>query len=175
MYTDLMQLETELDEFLSDFGYQVVDIQLAGLRHNKIFRLFIDHASGDRVTLGDCAALTPQVVLFLEMKGVYHEGSSLEVSSAGLDRVLKRDRDFERFLGCEVKVTLREGSLKRSIVGELASFNDDMLAITVHGSAKEESTKSKQESKSGTSQPSTTMSIDRGSLERVSLIPKVEL
>jgi ribosome maturation factor RimP len=175
MYTDLMQLEKELDEFLNDFGYQVVDIQLAGVRQNKTFRLFVDRASGERVTLDDCAALAPQVILFLEMKGVYNESSSLEVSSAGLDRVLKRNRDFERFLGREVKVTLREGSQKRSIVGELASFNDDILAITVSGPGKEESHKRARETPAGTSQPSTTMSIDRGSLERVSLIPKVEI
>jgi ribosome maturation factor RimP len=175
MYTDLMQLEKELDEFLSDFGYQVVDIQLAGLRNNKVFRLFIDQSSGEPVTLDDCAALAPQVTLFLEMKGVYNENSSLEVSSAGLDRVLKRDRDFERFLGSEVKVTLREGSQKKSIVGELASFNDEILAITVHGTSKEDKAKENQLREAGTARPSTTMSIDRGSLERVSLIPKVEI
>jgi len=170
-----MQLEQELDEFLFDFGYQVVDIQLAGLRHNKVFRLFIDRVSGESVTLDDCAALAPQVILFLEMKGVYDDNSSLEVSSAGLDRVLKRDRDFERFLGSEVKVTLREGSQKRSIIGELASFNDDILAITIQGSSKEGKGKEKTNGEAGASQSSTTMSIDRGSLERVSLIPKVEI
>lgn len=167
MYTDLIQLEQELDGFLSDFGYQVVDLQLAGMRHNKVFRLFVDRASGEPVTLDDCAALAPQVILYLEMKGVYDDNSSLEVSSAGLDRVLKHDRDFERFLGSEVKVTLREGSQKKSIVGELASFNDDILAITVRGSARDGG--------AGPGQASATMSIDRGSLERVSLIPKVEI
>lgn len=168
-----MQLETELDEFLSDFGYQVVDIQLVGLRQNKVFRIFIDNSSGAPVTLDDCAALSPQVILFLEMKGVYNENSSLEMSSAGLDRVLKRDRDFERFLGHEVKVTLREGSQKRSIVGELASFNDDMLAITLHAPGKEGGSKTRQEAIATPS--STTMSVDRNTLERVSLIPKVEI
>ena len=98
------------------------------------------------------------------MKGVYNDKTSLEVSSAGLDRILKRDRDFERYLGCEVKISMRDGTAKKSIVGELESFNDEILEAKPTKAAK------------GVASPvvMTTISVERGSLERVSLVPKVE-
>lgn len=175
MYTDLLQLEDELDGFVYDFGYQVVDLIHAGGRTTRTFRLFIERVSGDPVSIDDCGQLARQVILFLEMKGVYNDKTSLEVSSAGLDRVLKRDRDFERYLGSEVKVTWRDGTVKKSIIGELASFTDEILAIATADDISKAGTKQVRAAK-GVAAPVelTTISVERGSLERVSLVPKVE-
>lgn len=130
MYLDLMQLEDELDGLLHDFGYQVVDLQSAGYRGRSTFRLFIDRVDGEPVGIDDCASISGPVRLFLEKKGVYNQDSSLEVSSGGLDRVLKRSRDLERYLGSEVDVTSHDGQHRRTLRGELSSFNDDELVLT---------------------------------------------
>lgn len=159
MYTDLLQLENELDEFLYHFGYQVVDLQSGARGSSRLFRLFIDRVDGEPVTLGDCAALAPQVVLFLEQKKLYNENSSLELSSGGLDRVLKRDRDLEHFLGSQVRVTFHDNQHKATVEGELASFNDEVLVIT----------------RTAASPDGATLKLDRRQVERVRLVPQVEI
>ena len=159
MYTDALQLEDELDRMLYDFGFQLADLQIFGHARGRTFRAFIDRVDGAPVTLGDCASLSPQIELFLQMKHVYNADSNLEVSSAGLDRVLKRDRDFERFLGAEVRVTFFEAGQRKSINGELSSFTDEVLVVTpppVKGEAKAQQ-------------------VERRNLERVSLVPHVEI
>lgn len=157
MFMDVLQLEEELDEFLYDFGFQAVDMHIAGRGPSQVFRLFIERVDGQPVTIADCSTLAPQVVLFLEMKGAYGDNSSLEVSSGGLDRILKRDRDFERYIGREVKVAHMAGPHKEIITGELSSFTDEVLVITT-----------------STGDQPQTHQIERGNLERVNLVPHLE-
>src|SRR5688572_28063355 len=91
MYTDVLQLEEELDKLLDDFGFQVVDLVIAGRTPNRVFRLFIDRVDGGPVTLGDCSALSRQLSLYLESRELFDPMTcSLEISSPGLDRILKR-------------------------------------------------------------------------------------
>lgn len=158
MYKDILQLEQELDEFLDDFGYQVVDLQITGRGSGRLFRLFLEHVDMSPVTIGDCGSVASQVRLLLESRGMYDRNSSLEVSSGGLDRVLKRDRDFERYLGQQVRVSFFSGPNKKSLIGELSSFNDDVLVITT-----------REDGAAHAHQ------IERGRLSRVNLVPQLEI
>jgi ribosome maturation factor RimP len=157
MYVDIMQLEEELDQFLYDFGFQAVDMHIAGRGPSRVFRLFVEHVDGRPVTIDDLSDLSPPIKLFLEAKGCYSDNSSLEVSSGGLDRVLKRDRDFERYLGSQVRIAHRVGAQKQVLVGELSSFTDEVLVITAVAGGQPE-----------------THQIARDSVERVNLVPDLE-
>ena len=57
------------------------------------------------ITVEDCERVTRQLQLALEVEGLAYE--RLEVSSPGLDRPLRRESDFQRFAGAEVKLTLK--------------------------------------------------------------------
>jgi len=159
MYTDMQQLEEELDGFLYDFGFQAVDLRVGAHRHSRTFRLFLDRVDGQPVTIDDCSTMARQVRLYLEMKGLYNDKSSLEVSSAGLDRVLKRNRDYERFLGNEIKVSYFAGSEKQALKGELSSFTDDAIVVTTRGND---------------GQPQA-QQLTRANLVRVSVVPQMEV
>jgi ribosome maturation factor RimP len=156
MYLDLLQLEGALDNLLYDFGYQVVDLQSVGQKGRRAYRLFIDRVDGQPVGIGDCAAVTRQVRLYLEGEGLYNEDSTLEVSSAGLDRILKRDRDFERYLGSQIQATYMGDAGKRTVSGELSSFTDEVLVV------------SPQQPGEGSH------SIPRSQVERVRLVPQID-
>ncbi len=172
MYTDILQLESELDEFLQDFGFQAVDLQCGRSARTRTYRLFIDQLGDDPVTIDNCSKIARQVVLFLETKGLYDDNCRLEVSSAGLDRVLKRNRDFERFIGSNVKVGYFRGEKRKTITGELASFSDDVLVLTVADDAIPDRN---QPDPGDTESPSgQVISISRDSLAKVNLIPKLE-
>jgi ribosome maturation factor RimP len=159
MYTDLLQLEDELDRMVYDFGYQLADLQVMGSARGRIFRVFVDRVDGVDVGIDELAALSPQVEMFLTMKRVYDDNCHLEMSSAGLDRVLKRDRDLERYLGSEVRVTVFEDGQRRTMTGELSSFNDEVLVVAPTGQKGE----------------LPTLHLERRHIERVSLVPHVEM
>jgi ribosome maturation factor RimP len=65
-----------------------------------------DAATTRPVTVEDCEKVTRQLLFALEVEAIEYQ--RLEVSSPGIDRLLRSDRDFERFQGSEVDITLKE-------------------------------------------------------------------
>lgn len=79
-------------------GYELVDIERAG----GLLRVTIDAANGIRIE--DCERVSHQLTHLFAVEAVQYE--RLEVSSPGLDRPLRRARDFARFVGAEANVHL---------------------------------------------------------------------
>ncbi len=100
------KLEKIAGPVVDSAGCELVDI-LAVVEHGQnILRVFIDKPGG--VTIDDCAAVSRELGALLDVEDVVPGRYSLEVSSPGLDRVLKREKDFERFRGRRIKIrTLR--------------------------------------------------------------------
>jgi ribosome maturation factor RimP len=115
--------------------YDLVDVERAP---GGLLRVTIDRrpgqayaAPGDAVTVDDCEAVTRQLQYALEVDGVDY--ARLEVSSPGLDRPLRGEADYERFLGQAVNLTLKEpfegrkhyqGPLARGPQGWQVTFED---------------------------------------------------
>ncbi len=109
-------------------GFELVDVCLDKEGAGKYLRLYIDKPSG--ITLDDCEAYHRAIQPQLES----YDYDFLEVSSPGVDRPLKKDRDFERALGSVVEVHLfraLEGS--KVWTGVLADFSPRELTIEVDG------------------------------------------
>jgi ribosome maturation factor RimP len=98
----MLDLHGLLEQAVSQLGYEMVDLEISG--RGKLLRLFIDKPGG--ITIDDCAIVSEHVSHLL---AVEHDidYDRLEVSSPGLDRVLKKVSDFERFAGNRVQVKLR--------------------------------------------------------------------
>lgn len=110
-----MALQQLVEQTVTGLGYELIEIErLAG----GLLRVTVDLpwsplARGSRpdplssqfVTVEDCEKVTRQLQFALEVDGVEYQ--RLEVSSPGIDRPLRGERDFERFQGCEVDVTLK--------------------------------------------------------------------
>ena len=86
---------------LDDMGMELVEVQFRR-ESGWILRLFIDRDGG--VNVDDCAAVSRQVSIYLEVEDLIPHAYTLEVSSPGLERPLKRPEDFIRFSGRKVKV-----------------------------------------------------------------------
>lgn len=88
-------------------GFEVVHVEVQNFRH-KILRLFIDRISGGGVTLDDCAevskALDEPLEKTPELEAIFKGPYDLEVSSPGVDRPLRKARDFVRFEGREARI-----------------------------------------------------------------------
>ena len=108
-----MALQQIVEQIVSGLGYELIEIErLAG----GLLRVTIDWpwvapqvdapvVEHRPVTVEDCETVTRQLLFALEVDSV--EYSRLEVSSPGIDRLLRDARDFDRFLGYEVDVTLK--------------------------------------------------------------------
>lgn len=95
-----------VDKTVEGLGYELVEIERSA---GGLLRITIDHPwtpGAERfITVEDCEKVTRQLQFGLEVEAV--EYSRLEVSSPGIDRPLKRESDFERFVGALVDLTLK--------------------------------------------------------------------
>ena len=96
-----MEMNGLLESTLTGMGFELVDVEHPG--KGRLLRLYIDKPGG--VTVDDCAAVSCQVSRVLAVEGVNYE--RLEVSSPGLDRLLRKESDFARFAGQRARVKMR--------------------------------------------------------------------
>ena len=122
--TGTARLESACGPIAARMGYELVDVCLEKEPTGKYLRFYIDKDEG--VTLDDCEAFHKAVRSLADAVDYAFK----EVSSPGIDRPLKKDRDFERNLGTEIEVKLFrpiEGS--RVITGVLAGLEGGNIVI----------------------------------------------
>ena len=123
-----MDLRELVETTVNGLGYELVDMEMSN--RNKMLRLFMDKPGG--VNVDDCARVSSHLTRLFTVEG--YDYDRLEVSSPGLDRVLKKDADFVRFAGEKAQIKLRlplEG--RRNFVGVLRGVNAGCLQFEVEG------------------------------------------
>ena len=98
------QVEELMNELLKGSEFELVDVEYILERGCWYLRIFMDKQGG--VDLDDCQIMSEKIGDILDEKLPLEESYILEVSSPGIDRVLKKDRDFVREIGKVVDVTL---------------------------------------------------------------------
>src|SRR6266704_1138653 len=102
----LSKIEAIAERVAQPEGIEIVEIELKGGGRNRFLRISIDKPEG--VTHGDCELISHQVGTILDVEDVVPGAYTLEVSSPGVERKLVKYKDFERFTGKKIKVSLRE-------------------------------------------------------------------
>lgn len=105
-----MAAQQVIEQIVTGFGYDLVEIERSAgglLRVTIDFPWVAGTAKTDEklINVEDCEKVTRQLQFALEVDGV--EYKRLEVSSPGIDRPLRHAKDFERFLGAEIDITLK--------------------------------------------------------------------
>jgi ribosome maturation factor RimP len=98
----LDDLETLIEKLVTQLGYELVDFET--VNGGQILRIYID--KGDLIDIEDCTKVSNHVNNVLSVETDY-DYERLEVSSPGLDRVIKKLNDFDRFKGQKVKIKTR--------------------------------------------------------------------
>lgn len=123
------QVEIYLEPILEEFKYELVDVEYVKEGPNYYLRIYIDKEGG--VNIQDCQITSRAIEAVLDEKDFIKEQYILEVSSPGLDRVLKKDREFEKFKGRLVDVKLYNAINKqKNFTGILDNKDDEKLYIT---------------------------------------------
>lgn len=136
----MQDLERLVDKTVSQLGYELVDLEMAN--RGKLLRVFIDKANPankqDTINIDDCVLVSNQLgnVLTVEHDIDYDR---LEVSSPGMDRVLKKEKDFVRFVGERAQVKLRVAKVldnqqtRKNFIGVIQGAEKGVLHIECDG------------------------------------------
>ncbi len=125
---DSKQLEGLISPLLEQEGAELVDLRYAKEGPRWVLRVFIDKPQG--VTVDDCAYFSDRIGGLLDANSAIERSYVLEVSSPGMDRVLKKEKDFLRFAGRAVKLRLKAPEQgQRNFQGRLVGFRDGKVVV----------------------------------------------
>ena len=119
-----------IEPILDEMEIELVDIEYLSEQGRWILRIYVDESGG--ITLDDCARVSREIGDLIEVKDIFDQGYVLEVSSPGLNRRLKKEKDFERAVGKNIKIRMAiplEG--QQNFRGSLQSFQDGILCLSV--------------------------------------------
>jgi ribosome maturation factor RimP len=127
------QLIELLGPVVADLGYELWELEYTG-QSGGLLRLYIDSPEG--ISVDDCERVSRAVSAAMDVADPIASQYTLEVSSPGLDRVLRTRRHFDLFTGEQVRVELKQaaGGRKR-FIGRLVSVNEGEITLDVDGSA----------------------------------------
>jgi ribosome maturation factor RimP len=122
------QVEEVLAPILRDEGLDLVEIEFKPSSKRWLLRIYIDKAGG--VTISDCEYINRELGRILDVEDFITHPYTLEVSSPGLTRPLKRQEDFERYKGRFCRVITREKVQgKNEFEGEIIGTDGDDVEI----------------------------------------------
>lgn len=122
------RVEQLTKDAIASLGFELCDVEYQKEYGNWVLTLYIDSPAG--VTIDDCERVSRAIEPILDEADPIEAQYYLSVSSLGLDRPLKKDRDFERALGKELSVGLYapvDG--RKEYTGTLARFDAESLTI----------------------------------------------
>lgn len=120
------------------YGYELVDVEYVKEAGNNFLRAYLDKPEG--ITIDDCEKVSRELSDLLDKEDYIAESYILEVSSPGLGRQLKKDKDFKRSLGEEIDVKLFKAVIlnekgkevkTKELFGILKDFDDTTLYLEV--------------------------------------------
>ena len=101
-------IENFIEKMVKQLGYELVDLEI--INHGQLLRVFIDKPNP--VNIDDCVLVSNQLNQALSIEEEFNY-DRLEVSSPGVDRVIKKLEDFDRFNGEKVKIKTRSAIVDR--------------------------------------------------------------
>ncbi len=122
------QIEEVVTPVLRDHGLELVDLEWRPLRPRGILRLYVDKPGG--VGIRDCALASREIGDVLDAAALIEGAYDLEVSSPGLERQLRKDREFRWAVGKRVTCWLAGGAEVR---GRLDAVLADRLVLERDG------------------------------------------
>ncbi|MCL1972425.1 MAG: ribosome maturation factor RimP [Endomicrobia bacterium] len=107
---------------------EIIDVQYLKENGNWVARVFIDKKNG--ITMGDCERMSYVFGDMLDASDILNESYVLEVSSPGINRALKKEKDFKNFVGSKARIqTFNAINNQRNFLGEILSAKDGKIKI----------------------------------------------
>ena len=129
------RVETLVKDSIENLGYSLYDVQYVKEGQNYYLRIFIEKPNGS-IDLNDCEKVNNEINDLLDKADYIKEQYFLEVSSTGLEKVLRKDKHLQDNIGEEVQVNLFKpveimGKKQKEIVGVLKDFDKETLRLSI--------------------------------------------
>ena len=122
------QTEQLLLPIIESHGFELVDVEYVKEAGNWYLRAYIDKPGG--ITVDDCEVVSRAFSDILDEKDYIEDSYIFEVSSPGLGRPLKKEKDFARSIGEEVEIrTYRAIDRQKEFIGILVEYDKDTVTI----------------------------------------------
>jgi ribosome maturation factor RimP len=148
MRKELQDLWTLAEPYVRDAGFDLIEVQFGREQRGAVLRLFIDRPAGQGdagsaanptvtptvIGVDDCERVSRDVSAALDVADAIPNAYQLEVSSPGLDRPLRRERDFARFVGESARFRLELGvEGRRNFSGTIHGAKNGHVEIACDG------------------------------------------
>ena len=123
------KVEKLVEPIIEEIGYELYDVEYAKEGKNYFLRIFIDNKKG--IDLNDCEKVNDAITDILDEENYIKEQYFLEVSSPGIERVLRKDKHLEQNIGEQINVKLfkKDENGKKEYLGKLKEFDDLKIVI----------------------------------------------
>ena len=124
--------EEYLTPIVEEYGFELVDVEYVKEGSNWYLRAYIDKPGG--ISVDDCEKVSRRLSDILDEKDYIEDSYIMEISSPGLDRPLKKEKDFQRNMGKLVEVrTYRPIEKQKEFCGILTAFDSNSVTIDEDG------------------------------------------
>lgn len=132
----MAKIEEKIEELvtatINELGYEVYDVMYVKEGKDNYLRIFIDNSEG--ISLDDCEKVNNAIDDILEKADLIKEQYFLEISSSGVERHIRKDKQLQKHINTEIVIRLYKPIDKqKELIGELKSFNSDTITILVEG------------------------------------------
>lgn len=122
--------EEILTPIVEEYGFELVDVEYVKEGGTWYLRAYIDKPGG--ISIDDCEVVSRRLSDVLDEKDYIDDSYIMEVSSPGLGRPLKKEKDYKRSLGKEVEIrTYRMIDKQKEFTGILTAYDEDTVTITM--------------------------------------------
>lgn len=134
------EYESKTEQFLlpilKEHQFELVDVEYVKEAGNWYLRSYIDKEGG--ITVDDCEVISRLLSEWLDKTDFIQDSYIMEVSSPGLGRPLKKDKDFERSLGDEVEIRLYKArNSQKEFTGTLKAYDKETVTIVLEDGKEE--------------------------------------
>lgn len=120
--------EAILFSIVEEYNFELVDVEYVKEGGTWYLRAYIDKPGG--ITVNDCETVSRRLSEILDEKDYIEDSYVLEISSPGLGRPLKKEKDFKRSLGKEVEIrTYRMIDKSKEFTGILKAYDDSTVTV----------------------------------------------
>ena len=123
------KVEKLLEPKIQEIGYELYDVEYAKEGKNYFLRIIIDKPEG--IDLNDCEKVNNEITDMLDEANYIKEQYFLEVSSPGIERVIRKEKHLKQNIGQEVQVKLfrKDQNGKKEYQGKLLDYTSENITI----------------------------------------------
>lgn len=124
--------EALLEPIVAEYHFELVDVEYVKEGSNFYLRAYIDKPEG--ITVDDCEVVSRAFSQKLDEEDFIEEAYIMEVSSPGLGRPLKKEKDYKRSMGKELEIrTYRTINKEKEFYGVLKKYDESSVTIDCEG------------------------------------------